>query len=253
MTNGKGDVRIDAVLEKRGDSMGKTEQDEKERAMLEHIKRAIELYNEISRDKVELVPQTKKQEKQEKTTPFLQGSFIDRNDIAYDRKKITPTLHIPTGRKNPKMEVEEKCDVGSCYIGFYDQRVGLFIQVNWVEPDCDNFITVYQGVDNENVGIWQSVNSVFGSKQRWLKEGEKATFCRYKEKRGEYTATCNMQDVILFEDMRAIMRKEGKISNYALARASKEEIEEVLAYAQDFFCSKLESRKNKTFTKFSRR
>lgn len=217
----------------------------KEKALLKYIEQMIELYNKMSKNKIALV--------QQKGQPEKENPSIDRCDTVYDREKLAPIIHVPTGRKNPKMKVEEKYDVGSCYVCVYNQQVGLFRQVNWVDPNRDNCITLYKGVDNDNTGIYQSTSSFFGTKQRWLKEGEKATFYQYGQERGEYTATCNMYNAVYFEDVRALMKQEGKISHYALARASREEIEEVLAYAQAIFCSMIENSKNKSFEKFYRR
>ncbi len=177
-----------------------SERERKEQEILEYIQLAIQLYNEISENKVEL----KMQGTNAYDTPDMQQTETQnqKNNICSmtrGRINLVDDIHIPLGQKKQQAGCEEKLYVGSSFVCAYDEEVGLFKQTNWTEKNCNHFVSIYMS----------------------------------------------------FEEMRAMMRKMGKISGYSIAYASMAEIEEVLEFASQYFCQEMEKRK--VFTKFSRR
>lgn len=219
----------------------------KEAELLEHIKAAIALYNEITENKVELVYQG---EKKRDSIPEKEGrrNAKDTSATPYPRQ-----IHIPIGVKKEPVHMEGKRYIGNVFVCAYDGEVGLFTQVNWTEKSYNNFISIYTGLEVEKTGIWKSTSSVLGQKHRWLKSGETVTFQKYGQLYEQSEATCNMYGAMNFEEMRSIMRKNQMISGYTAAYASSEEIEEVLLFATSYFYSETNKKKGKTFSKTYKR
>jgi hypothetical protein len=229
-----------------------SERERKEQEILEYIQLAIQLYNEISENKVEL----KMQGTNAYDTPDMQQTETQnqKNNICSmtrGRINLVDDIHIPLGQKKQQAGCEEKLYVGSSFVCAYDEEVGLFKQTNWTEKNCNHFVSIYTSVQTGDIGIWETTTSVLGKKKQWLKRGETVTFKKSEHAKGQCQATCNMYAVMSFEEMRAMMRKMGKISGYSIAYASMAEIEEVLEFASQYFCQEMEKRK--VFTKFSRR
>ena len=221
------------------------DRERKEKEILEHIKLAIELYNEISVNKVELV-----EKKEHKKTQ--RGNRGDTTSETLYGEKAT-IIPISTEEKNAQVAGEEEQNVGNYFVCAYDGKTGLFEQTNWIDKECNNFVSIYNGVGVEKIGIWKSIGTVFGTKEQWLKNGEVISFRKSKCTQGQCMATCDMYQAMTFEDMRGIMRRAGKISGYRLGRASRDEIQEVLDFATIYFHKELEKPKTKSFSKFPRR
>lgn len=229
-----------------------SENERKEKEILEYIQSAVQLYNEISKDKVELVMQNRNEYNiQDIQKTDMQNPKRGICNITGEKINLSDDIHIPIGQKKQRVGCEDKAYVGCSFVCAYDGEVGLFKQSNWIEKDCNHFVSIYTNVQTGDIGIWETTNSVLGKKKQWLKCGETVTFKKSEHVKGQCQATCNMYAAMNFEEMRDIMRKMGKISGYSTAYASMEEIEEVLEFASQYFCQEMEKRK--VFTKFSRK
>ena len=52
---------------------------------------------------------------------------------------------------------------------------------------------------------------------------------------GNYTATCTIKKEMSFDEMRNIMKQEGRISTFEEGQATSEEMLEVLMYASNYY------------------
>ena len=135
-------------------------------------------------------------------------------------------------------KIKEKKDVSNLFICVYDDsNVGLFKQkviktkevrnipfcpTDIYEPDTYDLIStcVYIGVFSNIIGMKDLTNN------RWKGVGHKVSNII-----SSYTANCNMQDNMSFDDMRLIMYSNGIIDAYEPGKATIQEMLEVLKYA----------------------
>lgn len=130
----------------------------------------------------------------------------------------------------PKME-----SVDNLYICCYNEgQIGLFEKLNYHTPirevehtdHCFQAGSIYIGKDSKEIGIVTTHNGWFE-----LLHLEKEGFCAFCGG-NYYIATCNIEKVVSFDNVRLLMYHDGKIEKYISGKATVEEMFDVLAYAQ---------------------
>ncbi len=138
------------------------------------------------------------------------------------------TLHIHDNNKK---------DVRDIYIASYGEDcVGLFTKTsyeNWDKAFLANGILTrhecYISLDGRyfaNLLVSLDANKI----DNWFNIGRKFTI-----NNNEYIVNCKMNDVIAFDDLRAILKEENIILDYEDGVASLSEIFDLLEYARNYF------------------
>lgn len=148
-------------------------------------------------------------------------------------EKYIKSTNLPT--------IEKPKDISEYWVCLYnDDKVGLFKEVchsSKVEyvMGIPNYSagSIFFGIDSDLVGM-KTTHLGFSDEEVWDKIGKTKIIDQKK-----YQSNCNMQDAMMFNDVRLIMYDQGLIPTYKIGKATDKEIIEVLNFARNYYNDKI--------------
>lgn len=138
---------------------------------------------------------------------------------------------------------EKLQDIKEVYICIYNEnKIGFFKRKKWSGYNVQSFLGlasgsgfIYEGMDSKYIGI-NMYSPASDSGMMWFELDESiedySNSVRYKA----YTANCNMNHAISYDDMRLQMYKDYKIDYYESGKkATKKEMADTLRYAIEYY------------------